>query len=212
MLRNTFVYIRNLNRKSGRQLTTIKSSRLVNSKGFSLFEFVVVLIVTTILASVLIPKFTGLQGDAHEKSVQLSANSLRATVNIIHTVWQSQGARDEVVLIEGYGKGKVFVGTTGWPIDVVDPVIGRKSHEGHEDYDEYSDNSVTSNNLTCRRLWNGLLKDSAPTLENDSGKDVFYRAEFNQGKCRFRYLLNEDGFYIEYDLTTGQVVTFFKHY
>ena len=212
MLRNTFVYIRNLNRKTDQQLTTIKSRRLVNSTGFSIFEFVVVLIVTTILASVLIPKFTGLQGDAHEKSVQLSANSLRATVNIIHTVWQSQGARDEVVLIEGYGKGKVFVGTTGWPIDVIDPVIGRESHEGSESHDGYSKNLVTSNNLTCRRLWNGLLKDSAPTLENDSGKDVFYRAEFNQGKCRFRYLLNEDGFYIEYDLTTGQVVTFFKHY
>lgn len=211
MLRNTFVYIRNFNRKSGSPLTTINKTRLVRSNGFSVLEFVIVLIITTILASVLIPKFSGLQGDAHKKSVQLSANSLRATVNVIHTVWQSQGSRDEIVLIEGYGKGKVFVGKSGWPIDVVDDNadISHESHKRSEGSEEYFDNPVTRNNLTCQRLWSGLLKDAAPTLESDSGQNVFYRAEFKQGKCRFRYLLSEDDFYIEYDLTTGQVNSYF---
>lgn len=209
MLRNTFVYIRNFNRKFDSALSTINKRRLVRSNGFSLLEFVIVLIITTILASILIPKFSGLQGDAHKKSVQLSANSLRATVNVIHTVWQSQGSRDEIVLIEGYGKGKVFVGKTGWPIDVVDIDTSHESHKGSEGSEEYFDNPVTRNNLTCQRLWNGLLKDAAPTLESDSGQGVFYRAEFKQGKCRFRYLLNEDGFYIEYDLITGQVNSYF---
>jgi type II secretory pathway pseudopilin PulG len=200
MPRNTFVYIRNGNRKTGRQLTTINSTGFVNSAGFNVFEFVLVLIIFTTLASILIPKFTGLQSDAHKKNVQLSANSLRAAVNIIHTIWQSQGSKNEFVFVKGYERGKVLVGITGWPFDVVDIDISHESHAGKTE---------SSNNLTCRRLWNGLLKDSAPTLESASGKDVFYMADFNQGKCRFRYLLNEDGFRIEYDLTTGQVITFF---
>lgn len=200
-----FVYIRNFNRKKLGHLTTINSTRLVNNMGFSLFEFTLVLVIFSILASILIPKFTGLQRDAHKRNVQLSANSLRSAVNVIHTVWQSQGSKDEIVIVKGYGGGKVLVGSSGWPIDVIAINV---SHDSH--IQKFDPTSI--NNLTCRRLWNGLLKESTPKVESEVGKDVIYQAEFNQGKCRFRYLLNEDDFRIEYDLTTGQVITFFEHY
>ncbi len=216
MLRYIFVYIRNHNRKTLIHLTSINHTRLVNKAGFSLFEFVIVLVVLTTLVSVLLPKFTDLQKDAHKVSVQLSADSLRSSVNIIHNVWQSQGSKDEAVMIDRYGGRTVLVGGNGWPIDVI------AVHESYVSHDSDVQNLVqlSINNSTCRRLWNGLLKDSAPKVndeadskkENEQGSNAIYLAEFDQGICRFRYLLNEDDFRIEYDLATGLVNTFFEHY
>ena len=200
-----FVYIRNPDRKTLIHLTTINSTRLVNKAGFSLFEFLLVLIISVTLVSIFIPKFSGLQKDAHKSSVQMSANSLRSAVNIIHNLWQSQGSTNEAVMIESYGGGKVLVGRSGWPVDVV------AIDSSHDRYKQKTVRTLAGG-LTCRRLWNGLLKDSAPKAKDKADKDAIYLAEFNQGKCRFRYLLNEDGFRIEYDLATGQVITFFEHY
>ncbi len=216
MLRYIFVYIRNHNRKTLIHLTSINHTRLVNNAGFSLFEFVIVLVVLTTLVSVLLPKFTVLQKDAHKVSVQLSADSLRSSVNIIHNVWQSQGSIDETVMIDSYGGGIVLVGNNGWPVDVI------AVYDSHFSHDSGVQNRVqpSINNSTCRKLWNGLLKDSAPKVSNEADNekeseaesDVIYLAEFDQGICRFRYLLNEDDFRIEYDLATGLVSTFFEHY
>lgn len=203
MQNNNFVYIRNLNRKTLVHLTSINNTRLINKAGFSLFEFILVLVISVVLVSVFIQKFSSLQHNAHKSSVQMSANSLRSAVNIIHNLWQSQGSKSEVVMIESYGGGRVLVGHSGWPVDVVviDRRFERRKHQ----------RVTTKDGLTCQRLWNGLLKDSAPMAKNKPDKDTIYLAEFNQGKCRFRYLPTEDEFRIEYDLTTGQVNTFFEH-
>jgi competence protein ComGC len=197
MQNKNFVYIRNHDRKTLIHLTTINSTRLINKAGFSLFEFILVLIISVALVSIFIPKLSELQKNAHKVSVQQSASSLRSAVNIIHNVWQSQGSKNEAVMIESYGGGKVLVGRSGWPIDVV-AINGQTQKIAR----------LTTNNLTCRRLWNGLLKDSAPKAEDKLDKNTIYLAEFSQGKCRFRYLLNEDEFRIEYDLATGQVKLF----
>ncbi len=214
MLEDIFVYIRNRNRKTLRHLTSISSTRLVNKAGFSLFEFVIVLVILTTLISILIPKFTDLQKDAHKISVQMSADSLQSSVNIIHNVWLSQGSKNGIVKVERYGGGTVLVGRNGWPVDVI---AVHDSHDGHGSEDSrYSDVQKlvqpSINNSTCRRLWNGLLKDSAPKVNDEADSDVIYLLEFDQGICRFRYLLNEDDFRIEYDLATGRVIPFFGHY
>ena len=212
MSRSIFVYIRNHNRKTLRHLTSISKTRLVNKAGFSLFEFVIVLVILTTLISILIPKFTDLQKDAHKISVQMSADSLQSSVNIVHNVWQSQGSIDEAVMTDRYGGGTVLVGDNGWPVDVI---AVHESHISH-DRDMQKMARLSINSSTCRRLWNGLLKDSAPLVNDEADSkndsDVLYLAEFDQGICRFRYLLNEDDFRIEYDLVTGLVSTFFEHY
>jgi competence protein ComGC len=208
MLKDIFVYIRNRNRKTLIYLTSINHTGLVNKAGFSLFEFVIVLVILTTLIAILIPKFTDIQKDAHKISVQMSADSLQSSVNIIHNVWQSQGSIDEVVMINRYGGGIVLVGDSGWPVDVI------AAHDSHSSHDSDVQNLAQPliNSLTCRRLWNGLLKDSAPRVNDEADSDVIYLAEFDQQVCRFRYLLNEDDFRIEYDLATGLVSTFFEHY
>ena len=211
MLADIFVYIRNHNRKTLRHLTSISNTRFVNNAGFSLFEFVIVLVILTTLISIFIPKFSELQKDAHKVSVQMSADSLQSSVNIIQNVWLSQGSKDEALVIEGYGGGIVLVGGSGWPEDVIAINASRDDYESH---DSGIQNLVRSslNHSTCRRLWIGLLKDSAPKVNDEEGSDVIFLSEFDLGVCRFRYLLNEDNFRIEYDLTTGRVIPFFGHY
>ncbi len=217
MLNDIFVYIRNINRKNLDFLTSLNSTRLKGIAGFGLFEFMLVLIIISILVSVLIPKFMEVKSEAHKSHVQLSANSLQSAVNIVHSLWQSQGSKDNVVIIKNYEEGKVLVGPTGWPIDVitvngVDTNISRIEHNDDDFKQKYDSASVSKK--TCERLWNGLLKESTPEVEFESNsiKTDVYLFEFYQGTCRFRYLLSEDDFRIEYDLATGQINTFFEHY
>ena len=202
MLNNNIVYIRNICRQKLRHVTSLNIRRFKGVSGFGLFEFVLVVVIISTLVSILIPKIMELKVDAHKSNVQLSANSLRSAVNIIHTLWQSQGSKGRVINIKGNEGKTVLVGPGGWPIDVI--------------ADNYSlENGLISvTTSTCKRLWNGLLKNSIPELELkiDEGVGASYQAEFYQGVCRFRYLLSEDGFRIEYDLATGHVDTFFEHY
>jgi prepilin-type N-terminal cleavage/methylation domain-containing protein len=210
-----FVSIRNEYRKTLIPLTRIRIKRLCNKAGFSLLEFTLVLIIISALAAILIPKFNRLQDDAHQSSVQLTANSLQSAVRLTHSLWQSQGSNKKTGLLTGYGSGNILMGIKGWPIDAIE--VGRK------------DSTIKTvrfvlDNSTCERLWNGLLKDTAPkvgleniqsvlSIENDNVEKIYidsiYLAQAMSGTCRYRYRLNKDDLRISYDLATGRVITLF---
>lgn len=202
-----FVSIRNSNRKTLIPLTKVNSERLFNKAGFSLLEFTIALIIISALVSLLIPKLNDLQDDAHKASVQLTANSLQSAVNLTHSLWQSQGAMNKTALLKGYGRGNILMGNKGWPVDAL---------QNHEDF-SLSTTRFVLNSSTCKRLWNGLLKDTAPrvelartTLQEIKGKpSAVFLAELDQGLCRYRYLLAPSNLRIEYDLATGRVITLF---
>lgn len=202
-----FVSIRNSNRKTLVPLTKVNSERLFNKAGFSLLEFTIALIIISALVSLLMPKLNDLQDDAHKASVQLTANSLRSAVNLTHSLWQSQGAMNKTAVLKGYGRGNILMGNKGWPVDAL--------HD--QDDSMLTTTRFVLNSSTCVRLWNGLLKDTAPKVELAQTKKqkieefpsaVFF-AELDQGLCRYRYLLASSNLRIEYDLATGRVITLF---
>jgi MSHA pilin protein MshB len=203
-----FVLIRNGDRKIFRPLTRIKTRRLFNKAGFSLLEFVLVLMIISVLAIVLISKIYHLQDDAHEASVELTANSLQAVVRLTHSVWQSKGSSNKTELLQGFGSGNILMGKHGWPIDVI---------EMKQKNSAIMSAGFAPSNPTCIRLWNGLLKGSAPKvgLETesddmaDSNDKPVYLAQLEGGICRYRYHLYQDGLRIHYDLATGRVTTLF---
>jgi competence protein ComGC len=203
-----FVSIRNGDRKIIRPLTRVKGKRLFNEAGFSLLEFALVLMITSVLAVVLISKINHLQDDAYETSVELTANSLQAVVRLTHSVWQSKGSSNKSELLQGFGSGNILMGKHGWPIDVFD-----MNQQGSSKMSE----GFALSNSTCLRLWNGLLKDSAPTVgvktesDNMAESDIesIYLAQLEGGICQYRYRLNRDGLRIHYDLATGRVITLF---
>ena len=200
-----FVSIRNKERKTLIPLTRIKSERLFNKAGFSLLEFTVALVIISALVSVLIPKLNSLQDDAHRASVQLTANSLQGAVKLTHSLWQSQGSKNQAGLLKGYGRGNILMGSKGWPVDAV--LLDNNNQVS-------ATTQTPINNSTCIRLWKGLLKDSAPKValnveEEQIGIQPIYEAQLIQGTCRYRYRLNLDDLQINYDLETGRVMTLF---
>lgn len=180
-------------------MTSLNIRRFKSVAGFGLFEFVIVVVIISTLVLILIPRVMELEVDAHKNNVQLSANSFRSAVNIIHTLWQSQGSKERVVSVNEHEEKIILVGPRGWPIDVI------------TDNHMLAYDLISANTSTCERLWSGLLKNSISELEFKTDKEVTisYQPEFYQGVCRFKYLLSEDDFRIEYDLITGHVDTFF---
>jgi type II secretory pathway pseudopilin PulG len=209
------VSIRNRGRKTSGYLTRISNNRLFNEAGFSLLEFTIALIIVATLVSILIPKLNNLQDDVHKANVQLTASSLQYAVNLTHSLWQSQGSKNQTALLKGFGYGNILMGSKGWPVDVIDL--------NQQDLTEITTGFVL-NSSTCKRLWNGLLKNTAPKVKvstvsegksterkKDEVGDIgfIYHTDFNQDVCTFRYLLINNGSRIEYDLATGRVITLF---
>tara|TARA_R110001583_G_scaffold132607_1_gene284598 strand:+ start:3307 stop:3933 length:627 start_codon:yes stop_codon:yes gene_type:complete len=208
MAGNIFVSIRNITRKRSISLTRINNERLFNKAGFSLLEFTIALVIIAALVSVLIPKLNELQDNAHKSNVQLTANSLQSAVNLAHNLWQSQGSMNKTALLKGYGEGNILMGGKGWPVSALSM---------NEDDSIENITRLALNSSTCKRLWNGLLKNTSPKVNavSDSKRDelgelkFIYLTEFNQGVCSYHYLLTNNGWRIEYDLGTGRVITLF---
>jgi type II secretory pathway pseudopilin PulG len=203
-----FVSFGNRDRKTAIPLTRIRSKRLFNKAGFSLLEFALVLMIVSALVIILIPKINHLQDEAHYTSVQLTANSLQTAVRLTHSLWQSQGLNNQTGLLKGYGRGNILIGNKGWPIDAI---------EMNRQGSTLATVRFAQDDLTCIRLWNGLLKDSAPKVGLEIEKDnidsndleFIYFTQLISGTCRYRYHLNQGDLQIHYDLATGRVITLF---
>jgi type II secretory pathway pseudopilin PulG len=177
--------------------------------GFSLLELTLILTIISALLGVFVSKISSLQDGAYEASVQLTADSLQGVVRLTHSVWQSQGSTNKIELLQGFGGGNILMGKQGWPIDVI--------AMNYQDSASIAADGFALSNSSCIRLWNGLLKDSAPKVvletehDNKSSNDseTVYFAQLENGICHYRYRLNQDGLRINYDLATGRVITLF---
>ena len=225
---NKIVSIRNRRRKKSISLTRIYSNRSVSELGFSLLEYMISVVIIAILITILIPNINGIQDRGHQRSVQLTANALQLAVNVTHSLWMSRGIKKPQSLLIINSEQPLLMNQLGWPIDALDidalgidalgtdalaPEVSEKTLSAKEIKIAQLDLSGSS----CRRLWIALLKDSAPKVglevefdsKNTSHRDSNYVAQLENGICRYRYRLNQDGLRIHYDLATGQVITLF---
>ena len=227
------VSIRNCRRKNSISLTRIYSNRSISAYGFSLLELIISVFIIAVLIAVFIPNINSMQGKGHQRNVQLTASTLQLAVNLTHSLWMTKGIKKSQSWLEVDGDQTLLMNQLGWPIDVlatdalgIDALsigalsIGASNREGSEKEASDKENNNTqlgSNSASCKRLWIALLKDSAPTvgleveLDNKkaSHRDSHYSAQLENGICRYRYRLNQDGLRIHYDLATGQVITLF---
>ena len=217
------VSIRNCRRKNSISLTRIYNNRSISAYGFSLLELMITVFIIAVLIAVFIPNINSMQGKGHQRNVQLTASNLQLAVNLTHSLWMTKGIKKSQSLLKIDGDQPLLMNQLGWPIDVLatDALgIDVSNPEGLEKDVSGKENNNTqlgSNSASCKRLWIALLKDSAPTvgleveLDNKkaSHRDSHYSAQLENGICRYRYRLNQDGLRIHYDLATGQVITLF---
>ena len=230
---NKIVSIRNCRRKKSISLTRIYSNRSITEQGFSFLELMISVFIIAVLIAVFIPNINSMQGKGHQRNVQLTASYLQLAVNLTHSLWMTKGIKKSQSLLKIDGDQPLLMNQLGWPIDVLaidalgTDALGinaldtdASSPEGLEKEvsgKEKNNTQLGLNSASCKRLWIALLKDSAPTVglevELDSKKashrDSHYSAQLENGICRYRYRLNQDGLRIHYDLATGQVITLF---
>ena len=232
------VSIRNCRRKNSISLTRIYSNRSILAYGFSLLELMISVFIIAVLIAVFIPNINSMQGKGHQRNVQLTASNLQLAVNLTHSLWMTKGIKKSQSLLKIDGDQPLLMNQLGWPIDVLaidvlaidalgTDALGinaldtdASSPEGlakDASGKEKNNTQLGLNSASCKRLWIALLKDSAPTvgleveLDNKkaSHRDSHYSAQLENGICRYRYRLNQDGLRIHYDLATGQVITLF---
>ncbi|MGI2258260.1 type II secretion system protein [Shewanella sp. GXUN23E] len=88
------------------------------SRGFTLIELVVVIIILGILAVVAVPKFINMQDDAHEARILSQFAAFESAVKLYHSGWLAGGHTGAVEDLKGFGDGNLDSTVTGWPYAV----------------------------------------------------------------------------------------------
>ena len=181
--------------------------KVKSSKGFTLIELVVVIVILGILAATALPRFINLNRDAEQASFDSFVGAFRTGINLYHVRWQTQGQPDQA-----------FVGFNSTPSPQGYPV-------GGADLTQIGEGD-------CRTIWQDVLADvDSPTfIRSTSGwgssiqavdwssnasqigsfgetSDIFchyvYTRAFNNGA--FSGLAGERVPAIQYNTRTGEV-------
>lgn len=164
----------------------------IRYSGFSLLELVLVIFIISFLVAILVPKLNDLNDDAHTSAVRLTMTSFRAAVNLAHGLWESSGREGKGSVLKGYGEHNLIMSNAGWPVAVDNSARSTSKRK-------------TPSATACVKLWNALLKDSAPLVSAREQAGIAYLAEYTNGRCQYRYRNSQDDLRIKYDLKSGRV-------
>ncbi len=180
------------------------------TKGFSLVELVVVIVVIGLLAALALPRFLDINQEAKKASIKAVAGNYATAILSTRSQW------------EAYGRPRVdgsnvvnYDGTDFWLTDPKKkgqedyrpgyPIIPREDLDGN-DTGSYP-NALTS--AACVLLMEMLLQNAPSVAKGSSDITAKYRAESvsenNNNYCKYTQQENEEHFFI-YQPESGQVV------
>lgn len=156
------------------------------SKGFSILEVAIVLVIIAVVASTTLPKIQGtLKSDT--VSVASIAGEFDNAVRLARAQWFSNG-QSGVVQIDGFADGQVWSGNRGWPV-------------GYSGTKPPSSLSAAS----CADVWNGIMRSGdAPRVSTDSS--ALWKAQAGSANvCQYVAQLDQQLRVISYSTKSGKV-------
>ncbi len=194
------------------------------SRGFTLLELVLVIVVLGILAVTALPRFINIQDDALKSSVSATAGSFASAVQLAHAGWAVKVKGEPLALynFSGMGKQDLDINRHGWP-------VGTKEDQGGQGPDAIfpggdSDQISVSSRDDCESLFGALLDTdltAADERHTDSKSDYISRLipandqlEGNLSHDNCRYILRDsigrfpaypEGLSFDYNSVTGAV-------
>ncbi|MGS3144715.1 type IVa pilus pseudopilin TppF [Aeromonas sanarellii] len=194
------------------------------SRGFTLLELVLVIVVLGILAVTALPRFINIQDDALKSSVSATAGSFASAVQLAHAGWAVKVKGEPLALynFSGMGKQDLDINRHGWP-------VGTKEDQGGQGPDAIfpggdSDQISVSSRDDCESLFGALLDTdltAADERHTDSKSDYISRlipandqleGNLRHDNCRYvlrdsigRFPAYPEGLSFDYNSVTGAV-------
>lgn len=184
-----------------------------NSKGFTLLELIIAIVILGILAVVAAPRFLNLQDDAYEAKMEAIADQFETAVRFTQSQWLVNGGTPEAQQnIDGYGGGELDVNEFGFPLG---------TDKGNRNGVIGNPYNIGQGNAGCIAVWQALIGNEYSLSNNHNANDQFdfitrrvQDKDSHQSVCYYTYTKKgyerdpeRSTFVIWYDSKTGSVTT-----